>query len=97
MKNTARIEKARLQFRDNWKWNQTSEDFRKAIQDNLPKQISVEAVKELREKTQKEIDNIWKYDILEHEQWYYEWLIEWKEDEIKDLDILLSQQQDDTN
>lgn len=63
------------------------------LKDSQPKEvtqsISREAVEKLRNQRQKEINNIWKYDIVEHEQWYYEWLVEGKQDEIKDLDQLL--------
>lgn len=83
------IEKARLQFRDNWKWNQTSDDFRKAIEDNLPQSISREAVEKLREKRW----NGKHKPVTTENGWELVWEIN------NDLDQLLSptNPQDDTN
>lgn len=68
--NNEWIEKARLQFRDNWKWNQTSEDFRKAIEDNFPKSISREAVEKLRNQRQREIKK-YNADKFRDDGWAY--------------------------
>lgn len=69
--------------------DEQKEMLKKSYPKEVTQSISREAVEKLRNQRQKEINNIWKYDIVEHEQWYYEWLVEGKQDEIKDLDQLL--------
>lgn len=92
MTNTARIEKVKSDFLDLdypfsvADWNK----IKKSIQDNIPKQISVEAVEKLSEKYKPFIisfDKVWNS--------LASWIVE---EFINDLDILLSQQQqDETN
>lgn len=91
--NEDRIRKAHLQFRDNWRWNQTGDDFRKAIEDNLPQSISREAVEKLREKREekrlqveaRDSSQIQAITLIVINEFY------------KDLDALLFNPQDDTN
>lgn len=96
MTNTDRIENFKKDLqKKTWRDDARMYLVEDILKDNLPKQISREAVKELREKYVESMNDF--KDMYDNWNGTVYWVWKTYERVIKDLDFLLSKQQDDTN
>lgn len=96
MTNTDRIENFKKDLqKKTWRDDARMYLVEDILKDNLPKQISREAVKELREKYVESMNDF--KDMYDNWNVTVYWVWKTYERVIKDLDFLLSKQQDDTN